>query len=243
MYSQKPTQRQLDEAQATLDRARARLTDAKNYLAAVAGGEVPANATEKSLWKLKEARLAVQTAQENLSATQLTAPFDGVILENNAETKKYTPAGTSLFMLHDPKNIEIKTTVTEEDYQYVKIGQKVTLYFDALPDVEASGTVSRILPLRASGDSPKYSVFIILENVPDYLVSGMTADTAIQIAQRQQVLCLPRAVVHASSGKTAMIKVWNGLTAEERKIEIGLRGDVNLEILSGLKEGDKVVTR
>jgi RND family efflux transporter MFP subunit len=243
VYSQKPPQRQLDAAQATLDLAKVKLTNAQNNLAALTGGDVPADATSSLQEALKQAKLAVQTAQDNLDATQITAPFDGIILESNAETQKFTPAGTSLFTMHDPQDIEIKTTVTEVDFPYVKVGQNVTLYFDALLDVQASGVVSRIIPLRASGDTPLYYVYIRLDKVPDHLVDGMTADGVISIAQRQQVLCLPRAVVHASSGNTATVKVWNGVTTEERQIEIGLRGDIYLEILSGLKEGEKVVTQ
>jgi multidrug efflux pump subunit AcrA (membrane-fusion protein) len=119
----------------------------------------------------------------------------------------------------------------------------VELYFDALPDVESSGVVTRIVPERLSGDRPLYQVYVRLDAVPVHLVDGMTADTAIQIAQRQQVLCLPRALVHASSGETATIKVWNGLTVEKREIKIGLRGDVYIEILSGLVEGEKVTSK
>ncbi len=193
---------------------------------------------------LAQANLAkAQADLDILTSGAITAPFDGVILESKAEIQRSIPAGTGLFTIHDPMNIEVQTTVVEEDFPYVAVGQKVELYFDALPDVEASGIVSRILPKRTSGDRPLYYVFISLDEVPDHLVDGMTADAAILIAQRQQALCLPRALVHASSGNTATVKVWNGVTTEERQIEIGLRGDVYLEILSGLEEGEQVVTR
>jgi RND family efflux transporter MFP subunit len=178
-----------------------------------------------------------------LTAGAIIAPSDGVILKSNAEIQKSIPAGTSLFTIHNSGDIEVQTTVVEEDFPYVAVGQKVELYFDALPDMEASGVVSRILPKRVSSDRPLYYMFIRLDKVPEHLVDGMTADAAVLIAQRQQVLCLPRALVHASSGNTATVKIWNGITTEERQIEIGLRGDVYLEILSGLKEGEKVVTR
>jgi len=243
VYSQKPTQRQLDEAQATLDLANAKLTNAQNYLTALTGGDVPTDAIGPDLLKFKETKLALQAAKENLDATRLTAPFDGVILEINAETHKSIPAGANLFSIHNPKDIEIQANVVEEDYPYVEVGRKVELYFDALPDEVISGVVSRILAKRNSGDRPLYDLYISLNEVPEHLVEGMTADAAILIAQRSQVLCLPRAIVHAASGNTATVKVWNGITTEERQIEIGLRGDVYLEILSGLKEGEQVVTR
>ena len=68
-------------------------------------------------------------------------------------------------------------------------------------------------------------------------------DTAITIAKREGVLCLPRAVVRASSGDETTIKVWDGVQESSQQITLGLRGDTYVEIVSGLKEGDQVVTR
>ena len=193
---------------------------------------------------LAQATLAKAQADLTLlNNTTIAAPFDGVLLASQAETGKFIPAGTSLFSLHKPNDVEIQANVTEEDFPYVQVGQKVRLYFDALPEVEASGAVNRILPKRISGDRALYDLYISLDSVPASLVDGMTSDGAILIAQQAQVVCLPRAVVHASSGNTATVKVWNGTTTVTRTIGIGLRGDVYVEITSGLEVGELVVTR
>jgi multidrug efflux pump subunit AcrA (membrane-fusion protein) len=71
----------------------------------------------------------------------------------------------------------------------------------------------------------------------------MTSDTAITIAKHEDVLCLPRAIVRASGGDTTTVKVWNGLEEQTKEITIGLRGDTYVEIVSGLSEGEQVVTR
>ncbi len=85
LYSQAPTQRQSNEAQANLDLANATLTSAQNYLAALTGGSIPDNATGTSLLKLKQAQLSVQSAQDNLqqyiASTEITAPFDGTVTQ------------------------------------------------------------------------------------------------------------------------------------------------------------------
>ncbi len=192
------------------------------------------------------AQANLEKAQEELelaNSSLITAPFDGMVLEVKAATRQPITAGTDLFLLHDPKDIEVRVTVVEEDLPTIAVGQRVELYFDALPELEAKGMVSRILPQRVGGDRPLYYVYIQLEQAPEHLVAGMTADAAILIAERLQVLCLPRALVRASSGSSATVKVWNGLSSEERLIEIGLRGDVYIEILSGLAEGEQVVTK
>ena len=96
---------------------------------------------------------------------------------------------------------------------------------------------------RIEGDRPLYNIYITLKAIPDGLADGMTADTAITIASRDGVLCLPRAVVRASSGDTTLVKVWDGVQEISKEITIGLRGDTNVEIVSGLNEGEQVVTR
>jgi multidrug efflux pump subunit AcrA (membrane-fusion protein) len=182
-------------------------------------------------------------AQDNLDATKLTALFDGVVLESNAVADVIIPAGTTLFTIHDPRNIEMETTVTEEDFAFVKVGQQATVYFDALPTVVGSGVVSRIVPVRAPGNSPLYYVYMRLGEIPEGLVNGMTVDSHITIASRQGVLCLPRSVVHASSDNKVELQVWNGTVTENREVVIGLRGDTTDEIISGLTVGEQVVVK
>jgi RND family efflux transporter MFP subunit len=184
-----------------------------------------------------------QASLDFLTKGVITAPFAGVILKSIAQTGMPFTAGASLFTIHDPKDVEIQSNVTEEDFPFISVGQKVKLFFDALPDVEASGVISRIVPTRISGDRPLYYLYIRMDSVPDHLVEGMTVDGAIVLAQRSQVVCLPRAVVHASSADTATLEIWNGITTLQRQVKLGLRGDVYIEIVSGLQVGDQVVTK
>jgi macrolide-specific efflux system membrane fusion protein len=88
-----------------------------------------------------------------------------------------------------------------------------------------------------------YNIYISLREVPDGLADGMTSDTAITIAKHAGVLCLPRAVVHASSGDSTTVKLWDGLQERSKEIKIGLRGDTYIEIVSGLSEGEQVIAR
>jgi len=149
----------------------------------------------------------------------------------------------TLFTIGDPKALEVKANITEEDFPIVSVGQAAALFFDAQPDLTVQGKVSRIIPQRIEGDSPLYDIYIVLEEVPDGLADGMTADTAITIAKQEGVLCLPRAMVRASGGDTTMVRVWNGLEETTKEIKLGLRGDTYVEIVSGLSEGEQVVTQ
>jgi multidrug efflux pump subunit AcrA (membrane-fusion protein) len=117
----------------------------------------------------------------------------------------------------------------------------VEVYFDARPEVTVQGKIDRIIPIRIEGDRPRYNIYLTLNEVPDGLADGMTSDAAITIAQRTGVLCLPRSVVRASGVNEVSLKVWTNQTVKTRTVTIGLRGDSDVEIISGLSEGEQVV--
>ncbi|MFT3892797.1 MAG: efflux RND transporter periplasmic adaptor subunit [Anaerolineales bacterium] len=219
----------LDEAQAALDRLK--------------DGVDPIEEAQAQV-DLAEAQAALETAKQVEKDGTIRAPFDGVVLSIEAATGQTVHAGSKLLSFTNPKALEVQASVTEEDYPLLSSGMEVGLYFDALPDATLTGKVERIVPQRIDGSSsPQYSIYISLSEVPAGLVDGMSADAAVTIAKREAVLCLPRATVRASSGSKTVVKVWNGSQTVERQIEVGLRGDTYIEILSGLKEGEEVVTR
>ena len=193
--------------------------------------------------ELALAQAKYDAAKAVLESLEITAPFKGIVFAVNAQSGETYPSETSLFTIGDPKALEVIANVTEEDYPLLTIGQAVEVFFDARPDVTVSGKVDRIIPKRIAGDRPLYNIYISLDEVPDGLADGMTSDTAITIAERTGVLCLPRAVVRASSGDTTTVKVWDGTQETAREITTGLRGDTYVEIVSGLSEGEQVVTR
>jgi multidrug efflux pump subunit AcrA (membrane-fusion protein) len=191
---------------------------------------------------LKKAEL--DAAQTTLDQMELKVPFDGIVIEVDASANEPFHADDVLFEMIDPRALEIVANVTEEDFPLLSVGQDAEIFFDARPDVTVQGTVYSIIPLRIEGsDTPLYNIYMTLDEVPDGLADGMTADTAITIAKREGVLCLPRATVRASSSDTAIVRVWDGAQEVEKEIRVGLRGDTYVEIVSGLEEGEQVVTR
>ncbi|HEU0297042.1 MAG TPA: efflux RND transporter periplasmic adaptor subunit [Anaerolineales bacterium] len=193
--------------------------------------------------ELALAQAKYDAAKAVLESLQIKAPFDGVVFEVSAQVGETYQAEVPLFVIGDPKALEVIANVTEEDYPLLAIGQAVEVYFDARPDVTVQGKVDRIIPKRIEGDRPLYNIYISLNDVPEGLADGMTSDTAITIAKHAGVLCLPRAVVRASGGSTTTVKVWDGMQQTTKEITIGLRGDTYVEIVSGLDEGEQVVTR
>jgi RND family efflux transporter MFP subunit len=201
-------------------------------------GEIVAADSELALAQAK-----FDAAKAVLESLQIKAPMRGIVFAVSAQAGQTYQAETALFTIGDPKALEVVANVTEEDYPLVSPAQSVEVFFDARPEVTVHGKVDRIIPLRIEGDRPLYNIYISLDEVPDGLADGMTSDTAITIAKREGVLCLPRAIVRAAGGDTTTVRIWNGVENVTKEIMIGLRGDTYVEILSGLNEGDQVVTR
>lgn len=186
---------------------------------------------------------AVSQAEKELAATELLAPFSGVVLDVYVKPGTAVSSGEALLLLADPAQGEVRTTVIEEDLSLVQIGQRAELFFDARPEVEIQGVVSRIVPQRVQGEArPLYHVYIALEDeLPQGVFSGMTADASIVVAEELDVLRLPRAIVQPKSDGTAVVEIWHNGTPTEQTVTVGLKGDIFIAIQDGLQAGDEIV--
>ncbi len=243
--------RQVQMAEDTLSIAQAELASVQNQSWAnsqsVNGAEISVTKAQAELDALRAngvdplLQWAVDKAQADLDATTTVAPFDGVILEVGVRVGQNVSAGQLLLLLADLQQGEVLASVIEEDLPLVRLGQRVEIYFDAVPDSTITGTVNRIVPQRTNAERPLYAVYITVDELPEMLLPGMTADAIIIIQRQEDVLRLPRTLIRAGDDDTAVVQVWHNGAAEPRTIQIGLRGDTYVEILSGLTEGELVL--
>jgi RND family efflux transporter MFP subunit len=242
-----PTERAVEEARLAVRQAELSLAQARIESEAAQSGADP---TQAEL-ALAQASLELEAAQAALTQLQvgasntaaLIAPFDGVVLAADAQPGETVAAGTGLIVLTDPAALEVETSIIEEDLPLVKAGQEAEFFFDAQPDAEVQGRVARVVPQRLPGDRPLYPVYLSIDDLPEGLLAGMTVDASIIVGARHDVLRLPRALVPARSDGAATVQVWTGGRIEERQVQTGLRGDVYVEILDGLGEGDQAVAQ
>lgn len=191
--------------------------------------------------ELALAQAKYDAAKAVLDSLQIKAPSAGIVFAVSVEAGQTYQSEEILFTIGDPKALEVVANVTEEDYPLISVGQSAEVFFDARPEVTVQGKIDRIIPLRIEGDRPRYNIYLTLDEVPDGLADGMTSDAAITIEKRTGVLCLSRSVVRASGVDEVSLKVWTNQTTETRTVKIGLRGDSDVEIISGLSEGDQVI--
>jgi len=242
VYSQTPTQRQLDEAQANLDLANATLINAKNYLAAITGENVPADATGAALLQYEQAKQAVQTAQENLDANNLTAPFSGIVTEVNGMVGDQVSPATSAFRIDDLSQMKVDVQVSEVDINSVQIGQPVTLTFDAISGKTFTGKVVKV---ATAGNTVQgavdFTVTVALTNADNSVKPGMTAAVTVIVKQINNVLLVPSRAVRLVNNQLIVYILKNG-QPQEVNVALGASSDTMSEVVSGsLKAGDTII--
>jgi HlyD family secretion protein len=243
LYSQAPTQRQMDEAQANLDLAKATLNNAQIYLAALTGGTVPADATGASLLKLNQAKLAVQTAQENLDALKLTAPFNGTITQTDAIPNAVVASGTQAFRIDDLSKLVIDVQVVEIDINHVQVGQSAEITFDAIPNKTYTGNVIKAdLAGTEAQNSVNFTVTVQLTDADTLVKPGMATNVTIVTNKVENALLVPSTSIFSdTNGGQYVYLVQDGATVKV-PVTVGAVSDSTTQITSStLKEGDTIV--
>lgn len=218
-------------------------------------------ATER-LALLEEGRV---TIEEHDIESVVTSPIDGFILERMVEVgDPVVPLstyqeGTILMTMADMAELVFRGTVDEIDVGRLREGMDVELRIGALPDATVRGVLARIsLQGKTEDNATTFPVEIALEptgegsdisgaDVEGYagagsamLRAGYSANADIIIARRDSVLTLPERVIHFE-GDSAWVEVDMGEGVSERRmIRTGLSDAINIEVLSGLEEGDRV---
>ena len=243
LYSQKPTQRQFDEAQANLDLAKATLVNAQNYLAALTGGTVPEDATGTALLQLKQAQLAVQTAKENLDATTLTAPFNGTITQANAIPGSVVASGAQIFRIDNLTSLVVAVQVTEIDINGIKNGQPATITFNAIPNKTYNGTVlATDLAGTVGNNSTNFTVKVQITDADAKVKPGMAANVTITTNKVDNALLIPSTSIFTdNTGQQYVYLIQNG-NPTSVPVTIGAVSDTTTQITNNtLKEGDTII--
>ena len=199
------------------------------------------------------AQAQLTSALANLAGATMTAPAAGTIVAIASEvgepvgTTAVGTQGTSGFIILAALDEFVVTAeFAEGDVVGIAVGQKVSLEFDALPEETRIGEVTQVAPFGVvdpSGSSlTTYEVTISLPNPPAGLRAGMTAQASITTEERLGVVAAPvTALVPTDDGFVVRVQGEDGVITNV-DVEVGIRGGYYVEILSGLSEGDRVVT-
>ncbi|KKR25666.1 MAG: RND family efflux transporter MFP subunit, macrolide-specific efflux protein MacA, partial [Candidatus Peregrinibacteria bacterium GW2011_GWE2_39_6] len=176
----------------------------------------------------------------------LTAPTSGVVTQINGEVgENVSQSEDFLVMISD--QLQIVANVSETDIGKVKLGNKVALTLDAFSfDQLFEAEIIKIDPAETVIQGViYYQVTAMFDKQDNTLIKpGMTANMAIITAQKDHVLAIPIRAVKYDEARTYVL-IQNSVAGGEPievDVTLGIRGDQYVEILSGLKENDKVIT-
>jgi RND family efflux transporter MFP subunit len=260
----------LSTARARLAQAEAEQTDARlnhtRLKALVEQGFVPRAQYDSAKARLDSAEAAVRTnrfligsaeaaltgARVDTEYTNIRAPFDGVVLTKNADVGEVVaPLGSSVntkaavVTMADMASLEVEADVSESNLGKVRLGQPAEVQLDALPGVRMPGRVHMVVP---TADRAKATVMtkVRFERTDPRVLPEMSAKVAFLSrpaeASERPTLAVPQDALTQRGGATAALVVRDGL-AHEVKVRTGRTFGGLVEVLGGLKEGERVILK
>ena len=201
------------------------------------GGESKAN------WQaMKTAYEVSKSTYENmLENTTLVSPISGVVTARNYDNGDMC-GGLPIFVVQRINPVKITINVSESLYSYIKKGMEVAVEFDALPEQKFTAKVSRITP-SIDAATRTFPVELVLANAKELIKPGMYARVIMNYGTRKNIVVPDVAVVKQLGSGNRYIYVYkqDGTVAFQR-VELGRRMNDKYEILSGIADGDEVVT-
>ena len=220
---------------------------------------------EQAREAVRQARAGLEKAQDDLTKTTIYAPLTGRVISLSAEEGEVVVSGTMnnpasiIGVIADLSEILAEVDVDESEVAYLELGQRATLTVDALAERTYTGSVVEI---GSSGfsrprqpDVTFFKVKVLLDEPDTELRAGMSVRAEITTAEHEDALVVPiQAVVERlpldEEGKEledeeeirVAFVVQEDDTVLQVPVETGLSDTTHVEILSGLDEGDRVVT-
>jgi RND family efflux transporter MFP subunit len=199
-------------------------------------GVATTQAFERISSDLRQIQALISVQTEKLDDYTITAPMDGVVLRRDGEIGEIAELGQILFRVGVPKPLQVVAEVAEEDIPRVAVGQTVLLRTDAFQGRRLEGKVHEITPM---GDAVArtYRIRIALpDDTP--LIVGMSVEANVVTREKQGALLVPADAVQGSR-----VFVVEGDRVRRRQVEIGIRGTRSVEVVSGLKDGERCLRR
>ncbi|MCJ7681412.1 MAG: efflux RND transporter periplasmic adaptor subunit [Candidatus Aminicenantes bacterium] len=215
-------------------------------------------------FQIQQAEASLQSTLDTLQKTVYNAPIDGIITSLRVEEGEIALVGTMnnpgtiLMTIADLSVMEVEVEVDETDVVAVRLGQKAEVRVDAFPDRVILGKVTEIgssalLSVSAAQESKDFKVVITLEDPPKSLKPGLSASADIITAEKKDVLAVPISALVTKEKETKDSSVPEEdqeegvyiVNTESRALFVpvvkGIMGELNIEIQSGLEEGQKVI--
>lgn len=226
------------------------LDDAKNTFAIAQAAIQEITAT------IKQAEIEVNTAKTNLGYTKILSPITGTVISipvAEGQTVNANQTTPTIIQVADLSKMQIRPEISEGDITKVKVGMPIIFSTLSDPQKQYVTVINTIDPALTTLTDNEYSESItntkavyfyanaLVDNPDNKLRIGMTAQTEILVNEVKNVLLIPTTTLKPEGNKV-FVQLLKDNQVEKREVIIGLNDELNTEILSGLHEGEKVIS-
>ncbi len=183
---------------------------------------------------------SVSQAGTAMSFTKVRAPFDGVVVSKLAEPGSMAAPGVPLLVVEDPSHFRLEAQVDESKIGAVKLGEAVAVVVDSLGNQPIVGKVTQIVP-AADPSSRTFTVKIDLPPNPQ-MRTGLFGRASFPRGERQAI-AIPKSAVLSRGQMQAVYVIGSDQLASLRFVTLGMASGDQVEVLSGLQNGDRIVTQ
>ena len=240
------SQSQLDDAHSAIDVAENKQRAAQSQLVISQANIAQAQA------QVSQAKAAADQAAEGLAYATIRAPIRATVLSRDVEIGSPVSSilnlgasATLVMTLGDIEKVFVRGKVDEADIGRVRLDQPARIRVETFKDRVFTGHVTQISPLGVEKDNvTSFEVKVSIENPGRELKANMTANAEIVLEEHPNALLVPEAAVTYDAKKNASVDVVAPGTKTGRKrtpIKIGVGNGTKIEVLDGLKPGDKLV--
>jgi multidrug efflux pump subunit AcrA (membrane-fusion protein) len=189
--------------------------------------------------QLDQSKAALSLARQKLGKTKILSPLAGVVRVKRVSKGEFVRNGSPLYTIIQSNPLKLRLALSEKDVGRVKPSQEVSLRVDAFPGREFKGNVSTIYP-SLEEKTRTLLIEALVPNPEESLKAGLFAKVILYTGPAGETVVIP---VTALLYEEAKIKVFveEGGRAKEKPISVGGKYGELMEIVDGLKEGEKVV--
>jgi len=223
------------QAQAAYNNAKLQYDRIKGLYDAKASTQVE---MDQATLGLESAKAGLNAAKSMESYTIITAPISGQIMEKRINLGEMAMPGQPLLKIEDNLNLRLEVTVREQDILHIRSGATVNVQIDALPGKDIAGKVAMVVP---ASDVRTHS-FVVKVDVPAAkgLITGMYGKAFFPTGKRVAMM-VPKSAIVDMSGISGVYVVSADGNALFQMVQLGEAIGNDLEVVSGLKKGDRVI--
>ena len=200
-------------------------------------------------------KLKMAEIEDQIKKCNITAPQDGQVVYANESSRHGTNVvieeglalreRQAIIRLPNPEKMQVECRINEGKIWMVRVGMQANIFIDSIPDTAIPAEIVKVNDYAEpsnffTGNIKEYKVRLRIINPPAGIRSGLTAQCKILVESQDDVLTVPVHCVFEHGGKHYCITHKNGVW-DKREVKIGSCNDLQVVILGGLEEGEKVV--